>query len=768
MNRYAAFLDAAFDFIDGQEDLPTDENLVDEAYSSFVTALCQCVSFDAVLNSKLCETFFTPDKVNRLLTHTLLRLLCICQSDHNLLETDPSEYQRRTDEEFGLIMMDSLRLTCPHGQNFASECEICQERLYENAMDRKSTVRSATMGMIQSLTGLEGCAEPYLDYVAESLASTPDDNADNISLRCGLLKSFAAAAQHAPTAQNDRIDELVQDVFEHQVLPQLSSTNHEFVVHLKCACAALSERYMSFLFGKGRFDDIVVGILQALIELVADPEETVRMHAFEAFRTTARTHADLSPVLHRHAPDLLTVVCNLFQTTPPDAPCAADILQLVTASVFRFLGRFGDVPDPDTIDAVVRNAGIIESHRVLLELLTSRFHEVADAVSALRQAGDRDEGLEKLLTRHIETIHAVCMSCPTQPSADRERGSMSIHPELIDNLAPVVLELLQPTVVHIAHQNDGIADAIDCISLLPPENEAIQAEVIPALMNVIGENVLGRELCVHPLCLLLHYGGQRTLGGESGEALAKLVEHALTSESPIFLCYIADLVRSIAIISQTADKDDEASDFRQHFTTLLIQQLLRMVDVKASTIPGVQFPVRIISAICTMMYVDPEVTWTCLMAPVSEAGTGLGLLCHYGMVEGFPTLSEKRQTDVKLIFLGLSRVALLEIQNGDFTPDLWRACFEIFRKVKVMESEDDESETHEPFYFDPDDNIMTEEVDELVENEIIFALDAADPVEIFRQATLVACETDDQLREQLMGWAGELWAHLLPSNGMGT
>jgi hypothetical protein len=748
-------LDAAFDMVDAREALPSDETPCDEAFGSFVTALCQCVSMDAVENATLVADYFTADKVNRLLTHTLLRLLCIGQSDHDILEGDPSEYHRRTEEETSAIMGDYIMVACPHGNDAADGCEFCEDARYENI--EKSTARSATMGMIQSLAGLDGCAEPYLVYLAEALESTSDDDADNISLRCGLFKAFAAAAQHAPQG-TPTVQKLVINVLENHVLPQLSSVGHDLVVHLRCACCAIAERYLSFLVEMDRVD-LVFAVLEAMINLVADPDEGVRLHAYEAFRTAIRTHAILQGLLFRHSPDLLGRVCSLLQGIAIDAPCAPDVLRLVTACMFKFLGRLGDAVDFETAVESERAAGVVDSHKVLLEMLATRFHEVAQALAAAKETGGPCTELEALLMRHIETIHAVSISSPMTKTP--LQNSPSIHEDLVEILAPVGMALLTPMLVHAANKHDVIADSIDCITLLPSGDPMVQDGLIPALMEVIAENVSGRDMCVHPLCYLLHYGGLRVLGSEHGDTLVKLVEQAFTSDSPIFLCYVADLVRSIAIVSAAGGDNEDVIEFRQHFVQLVLQQLLRMVNVKPTSIPGAQYPVRLTSALCAMLYVHPASTWATVLAPMDEASSGFALLCHVGLAEGFPALSMKRNLDVLIMLLALSRTAYLEACTGAFTPELWMGCFSLLKKYHQGFATSSEGSGCDEFLYDPDDGIDETEGCELVEAEMTNAL-TDHPHTVLRDAVVYISESTPEVQPQLMEMAGAtLWDLLM-------
>lgn len=163
-DKYVFVLDAAFALMDARGGVPSGDEPDEVAFSDFVRAVCQCVSMNVLDTPTLVSNLFTPDRVEHLLTQTLLRLLCVGEHDHDLLTADPTEYHRRTEEEFNLVMMDSLLLVCPHGEEFAHECELCEELRYE-MFDDKSTARAAAMSAIESMARMEGCCEPYIEYV---------------------------------------------------------------------------------------------------------------------------------------------------------------------------------------------------------------------------------------------------------------------------------------------------------------------------------------------------------------------------------------------------------------------------------------------------------------------------------------------------------------------------------------------------------------------------------------------------------------------------
>ena len=163
-DKYVSVLDAAFGLMDARGGVPSGDEPDEIAFSDFVRAVCQCVSMSALDTPALASNFFTPARVEHLLTQTLLRLLCVGEHDHDLLTADPTEYHRRTEEEFNLVMMDSLLLVCPHGEEFAHDCGLCEELRYE-MFDDKSTARAAAMSAIESMARMEGCCEPYIEYV---------------------------------------------------------------------------------------------------------------------------------------------------------------------------------------------------------------------------------------------------------------------------------------------------------------------------------------------------------------------------------------------------------------------------------------------------------------------------------------------------------------------------------------------------------------------------------------------------------------------------
>ena len=526
---------------------------------------------------------------------------------------------------------------------------------------------------------------------------------------------------------------------------------------------------MSFLFAEGHVD-LVLTLVETMIHLVAHEDECVRVHAIEAIRSTVRTHALLQPLFQRHAPAILGAVCGLLDAAEPVAEATADVLQLVTLCVFKFFGRLGDDVAHGSGDAdgaaggsssEVRKAHIAASHNRLLLALSQRFDAV---IHALAEGHERhgDINLEMLLCRHIEAAHAVCMSAPVAPPGSN--SSQTVHPELQETLLVLTTRMLSPEVVHVAAKFHVIADMIDSVVLLPAEAVSVQDSLIEPLMRLVGLNMSGRELCVHPLCVMLHHAGPRVLEGPLAGPLAMTVEQSLLSTSPVLLCHLADLVRSIAIASRGTD---ETRELRQHLVSMLVQQLLRVVSIEPTTMPEAQIPVRITSALCAMLYADPEATWVTLTSAVDDGGgeavTGVGLLCHFGMSSGFPRLSSKRLLDVAIILLGLGRAVMIEAEKGAAPQELWSACFVLLAKYNSGEDDDsgNDDESDDNFHYDPDEAIADEESCEIVEAELFEAMPEL-PQTRLREAALLVCSQSPDAQAQLMQMAGEeAWSLLM-------
>eukprot|EP00040_Diaphanoeca_grandis_P043583 m.9713 g.9713 ORF g.9713 m.9713 type:complete len:1086 (-) comp7879_c0_seq1:92-3349(-) len=696
---------------------PLSADSVHASFDVFALAMMQLIG-EAAWDEPLCISYFAKH-ADSLLAKEMFQFLCVNDTDITLLDDDPEEYSNRCHDE--------LRISLVHYEGSSTESN---EGLDEDDAV-PSTVRGAAILAVRDLVHRVNKLPQFLEFLETTMKGLDYTATKSTAICCGAFRAFAAVTQDMAVDSNPQAEKRVIDLIQDVLIPAASVGDVALAVHMRCVASSVLARLLVFLSMRQQHQ-LFNTALRTLITRLCDNHLAVRKHAVYAFLETLRHEQRLLDTFYQCAPACLAWLVEMLESAEK-----SELLVVLSRFLNKYCMRLGDL-DPSHADfdtTAKRNQSILSAHTNLFRKLTQQFFDSIQAIRNLRsnlhkpqyqgqaQAHVEDEGvLERRVAAYIEALHALSLSAP------KENQSKSIHSAFLPHLVPFAATVLMPDVMQIATKLNVHIDAMDTFELFPVTDEIIAELLAPLLaMLKISSHI---DLLVIPVCKYINLTGSKYLYAQEAKSiLYDCIYTVLSGDVAYNQCCISDLIRTLALATACepgtnmvvlGKVDTTAVAFRRPYIQLLLHFLqTSSTAANRSSAPLEQLPVRLMCAICAMLYVDPSHTWLLLQETSINQRTGEQLFLDF-WTSSISLLLPKRALDVHLCLLGVCAVIKLDMKraiDSDFRANvLIRIAFALFSKCIEADNSGDDTDDASQSYdlddlynYDPEESIRDSE-----------------------------------------------------------
>lgn len=719
---YVVILESAVELFSQREAISQASEEVEQAFEAFVAAVLGLMTTPEFIDASVRDAFFIPQG-ERLLSAVLFPFLCINSTDITLIEDNPEEYSNRNSREMDVTTQD-----------------LKSDEFFDALLD--CTSRGAAMLAIRDLVTMERSAllDPYIQFLGDKLSHLDFSVTESISVCVGAMRALVPTVADLLPNTAPKSETTILDIIQRLVIPAGEvSDDITMAPHLRCVACSVLGHLWDFLADRHQQPAFLTAI-QLIMTRLGDDDEAVRKHAYAALFELVKSGPDQTPlqeVAAQLAPTCLKWLVLLLDT---ESNYHNEVLKALCTFLNLFpskLGELDSTTDPNFHNPVKRRASVLEAHSDLLRRLSSKFFEIVQAPSP--SDSDQLAQHERRLASLIETIHATTMSAPREivrvvgeDGSEQLTESSTISNECLPNLLPFCTTILSPSALDTASKYYVHIDAFDTFETLPHENEMVVSALLPQLLELFKHSPQYVELLVGSVCQFVHCSGSKYIFQDSGRDLFfNAVSSCFLNGTTCNQCHAADLVRSLGLASCCSDgmvlvqkwgsapplpsvfvRMNEtvsplARQFREPFVNIMLHYLSKSVLVQPTSTVEEQLPIRLMCALCALLYADPKSIWPQLNSAKFEQGTGRQLFDGFWRTHAMH-VSSKRELDAQICLLAVVTAIYAEVNsNGsaDFPWALMEGAFILFEKALAVDVSDLQSEFDEEYSLDPDDQV---------------------------------------------------------------